>query len=114
MKLCRVIAKNRDLSGYTFTLVCGVTESDQLVEGEWYGCFNGDSNCHPFVLERGSACFYGGYYSEPTNFGSKLIKVGELFTVSSRLGEDEQWEAIYEITSCHQYLSTETLPATRL
>lgn len=90
---------------FKFFLLCGISTSHKIEEGEWMGYIKNESVLCPFILKNGESCFYGGeeHSYEPTNIGLDSIEVGRLFTISSPPSEVVPWEATYEITSCHAY-----------
>jgi hypothetical protein len=96
MDIYRVVAVNREC-GNNYNFLCGITDSGELEDGEWFGYYAEKDIVYPFVLKYGEYFFYGGDgdHFEATNIGSNIIKKNELFTVYSTEGLD----VIYEITS---------------
>ena len=108
MRIVRIVAEYKEggnrLSGYKFFLVCGLNEDRRVVSGEWIGYMKNESVYYPFIFKN-DTCFYGGDEQtyEPINISSKRIVAGEMFTISNQPGSEEEWEAVYEITHCHEY-----------
>lgn len=108
MRIVRIVAEHREggsrLPDYKFYLVCGLDDKNKVALGEWVGYLKNESVYYPFILQN-ETCFYGG--DEPEyeliNISSKNIVVGEVFTISNQPGSEEEWEAIYEVTHCHEY-----------
>jgi hypothetical protein len=68
---------NRD-NNYKCALLCGMDESFNIIEGEWFGYIKNIAEIHPFVLRNENSFFYGGeeHTSERTNIGDRLIQPG--------------------------------------
>ncbi len=100
MKIYRVTAVWRENAqrndNYKYVLLCGLDEKFRLVEGEWFGYMKNAHVIHPFVLQNGTSCFYGGeeHSFENTDIGDRSIQPETFFDVN---GET------YEIISCHIY-----------
>jgi hypothetical protein len=109
VKFVRVLAVARDgghtYDNYSIVLLCALDDSGHIANGEWFGYVKNEAVIYPFVLQRGERFWYGGeeQYFEPTNIGKRPIAVGSYFTVFSSPTEEEKWENIYEIKSCHAF-----------
>ena len=70
------------------------------------GYFKINSLYYPFIIQDRMYCFYGyeGLPTERTNLDSRLIQIGEQFTVFDTSSNIEAEDAVYEIISCHSYV----------
>lgn len=111
MKIVRLIAQAihenpfQENKGYSFFLLCGLNDKNELEAGEWMGYMKQNGFIYPFVLQDGKKLIYGGIeglqsmqHLERTNIQSKMVLPDEYFTVNA-----DDWVITFKIKSVHSF-----------
>ena len=111
MKIVRVVAQAinenpfDENKGYSYFLLCGLNDQNELEAGEWMGYMKQNGFIQPFVLQDGKKLVYGNIeglqsiqHLERTNIYSKAVLPDEYFTVNA-----DDWAIIFKIKSVYNF-----------
>lgn len=110
MRIVRVVAVYRDKGqrepSSTTTLLCGLDDAGNVVEGQWMGFSMDEGIRYPFIWDTLKAVFDYGWGPDenevtPTTLGRFALREGLIFSTMNDPAFPDKWEYNWQVETIH-------------